>query len=276
MSKVEIYYFSGTGNSLYVAKELQKRIPHVELIPIVSLLNNDVIETQAETVGFVFPLHGMTLPIPMKKFIEKVNLTSSNYTFAVATRGGTKCFAFDKIDKLLKKKAKLDSYFCLNMPSNDPKFEVYDIPTKERIEKVESQLEDQIDLIQEAIMNRNKHREIDKKILAPSGFLLEQLVLFGMFIAEHTKVKDYFYTDAKCNGCGVCAVVCPSQKIKRVDKKPLWQDERLCYMCYACLNYCPQQSIQINSKWYMKSYTEKNGRYSHPYATVKDIASQKQ
>jgi len=58
----------------------------------------------------------------------------------------------------------------------------------------------------------------------------------------------------------------------KVNKKPLWQDERLCYMYYACLNYCPQQSIQVNSKWYMKSYTEKNGRYSHPYATVKDIA----
>jgi len=34
----EIYYFSGTGNSLHVAKELQKRIPETNLIPIVSLL----------------------------------------------------------------------------------------------------------------------------------------------------------------------------------------------------------------------------------------------
>jgi len=40
----EIYYFSGTGNSLHVAKELQKRLPETNLIPIVSLLNKDVIK----------------------------------------------------------------------------------------------------------------------------------------------------------------------------------------------------------------------------------------
>jgi len=44
MAGVEIYYFSGTGNSLYVGKELQKRIPEAHLIPIVSLLNKDIIE----------------------------------------------------------------------------------------------------------------------------------------------------------------------------------------------------------------------------------------
>jgi flavodoxin len=41
MNKVEIYYFTGSGNSLYVAKELQARIPGSDLIPIVSLLNKD-------------------------------------------------------------------------------------------------------------------------------------------------------------------------------------------------------------------------------------------
>lgn len=108
----EIYYFSGTGNSLHVAEELQKKISDSKLIPIVSLLRNDIIETHGETVGFVFPLHGMTVPIPVKKFVEKVNLKSSQYNFAIVTRGGTKCFAFNKIDKILKKKGRcLDSYF---------------------------------------------------------------------------------------------------------------------------------------------------------------------
>jgi flavodoxin len=42
----EIYYFSGTGNSLYVARELQKRVPEAELIPIVSLLKNNQFWTE--------------------------------------------------------------------------------------------------------------------------------------------------------------------------------------------------------------------------------------
>jgi flavodoxin len=49
MGNLEIYYFSGTGNSLYVAKELQKRIPESNLIPIVSLLKRHVIETNGDT-----------------------------------------------------------------------------------------------------------------------------------------------------------------------------------------------------------------------------------
>jgi flavodoxin len=36
-----IYYFSGTGNSLHVARELQQRLPESRLIPIVRLLAAD-------------------------------------------------------------------------------------------------------------------------------------------------------------------------------------------------------------------------------------------
>jgi len=48
-----------------------------------------------------------------------------------------------------------------------------------------------------------------------------------------------------------------------------------CYICYACLNFCPTEAIQIYSKIYMKSYTLEKGRYLHPYATADDIAGQK-
>ncbi|MGZ7067312.1 MAG: hypothetical protein ACXVHT_03350, partial [Methanobacterium sp.] len=61
----EIYYFSGTGNSLHVAKELQKRIPKTKLIPIVSLLNKENIEIISDTVGFVFPIHLAMAPAPL-------------------------------------------------------------------------------------------------------------------------------------------------------------------------------------------------------------------
>ena len=102
----EIYYFSGTGNSLHVAKELQKRIPETDLIPIVSLLNTDVIKTSAKTVGFVFPVHALTIPIAVKKFLMKIDLNSAEYIFAVATRYGTIFRGFEKIDQILKKKNK--------------------------------------------------------------------------------------------------------------------------------------------------------------------------
>ena len=41
----EIYYFSGTGNSLFIAKELNKRLPESKKIPIVQSIQNKSTET---------------------------------------------------------------------------------------------------------------------------------------------------------------------------------------------------------------------------------------
>ena len=275
MSKVEIYYFSGTGNSLFVAKELQKRIPEANLIPIVSLLNKDVIETNGDTVGFAFPIHGMTIPIPVKKFIKKLDLKSTKYIFAIATRAGTQHIAFMEIENILKKSCKnLDSCFTLNIASNDPKFKDYRPATNEEIAKLESEVQNRLNSIQKIIINQENSREKDSEFI-PAGYGLGRLVRLGMAYAEYDGAKDYFYANSKCTGCGICEKVCPSGKIKMVDNKPVWQENVKSYLCYACLNYCPVQAVQIKTKIYMKSYTE-NERYSHPYATANDIAEQKQ
>jgi flavodoxin len=105
----EIYYFSGTGNSLHVAKELQARIPETRLIPIVSLLHRDAVKASAETVGLVFPQYASSTPKLVDRFIGKLDLAATKYIFAIVTRGGTTCYAFDQADKLLKKKGRKEA-----------------------------------------------------------------------------------------------------------------------------------------------------------------------
>lgn len=278
----EIYYFSGTGNSLYVAKELQKRIPDSIIIPMVSLLNKKVISTKRKVVGFVFPVHALTIPIAVKKFIKKTNLKSSEYIFAITTRHGTIFRGFEKIDQLLKKKNKhLNSHFILNMCNNESRHKGYKVPSESDILSLEKVVKEKLDSIQNIISNKINCRKIDSNdsygfpyhpIL---NYLLEKLVLLAMTVAEYIGGVNYFYIDARCNGCGICEKVCLSQKIKITDNKPIWQKNVLCYMCFACLNYCPEKSVQIKNIPGVKSYTKENGRYPHPYATVKDIYLQK-
>ena len=118
---IEIYYFSGTGNSLHVAKELKKRIPDAKLIPMISLLNKDIIKTNTEIIGFVFPLYLLTVPAPVRKFLRKLELKSAEYIFTIITRIGTFSLAKTCIENILKKKDKnLDSFFLLNMGNNSP------------------------------------------------------------------------------------------------------------------------------------------------------------
>lgn len=265
MSSLEIYYFSGTGNSLHVARELQGKIEGAKIIPIISLLNEEEIETDAKTIGFVFPIYMSAAPIPVKNFISKLNLKSTEYVFAIATRIGTTHSAFTGIDKILNRKGKkLDAYFSLNMPGNDPKFN-YKAPTEEEILKLEEAVHERLDTIQDIIRNKEKSRGKDTNYTSYIPFM----GLLSMLVTFTDRFKDNLYCDSKCNGCGICEKVCPSHKVKMEGEKPVWQDNVKCYHCTACLNYCPMQSAQI------KSYTEKNGRYSHPYATVEDIAMQK-
>ena len=75
------------------------------------------------------------------------------------------------------------------MISNDPKFEVYEIPTAESISKVESKIQTRLDSISRIIINKKKYQEkdsdyIDFRFIKPANYLLERLVLCGMFWAD--------------------------------------------------------------------------------------------
>jgi ferredoxin len=278
----DIYYFSGTGNSLFVAKELQKRISESNIIPIASLMKKTTVDSFADVIGFVFPVHALTIPIVVRIFIQKLNINNAKYIFAIATREGTIFRGFEKIDKLLKKKnRRLGSHFILNMYNNDSRHGKYIVPIKSDILSLEKVVLEQLDLIKEIIITKgiSREKDINYTIKTASnpilGFLIEKIVIFLMNIAEYFGGANYFYTDNNCNGCGICEKVCLSKKIKITDNKPIWQKNVLCYMCFACLNYCPAKSVQINDIPGVKSYTKENGRYSHPYATVKDISMQK-
>lgn len=272
-----LYFFTGSGNSLFVAGELQKRIPESELVPIVSLLERDVIESQAEIIGIIFPVHGLTLPVPVKKFVGKLRVNSNQYLFVVATRAGTWHNAFTEIDKTLKKRGKnLNACFTLNMASNNPKFKNFKPATLEELAHLEADVLKRLDSIQKIVVNRENVREkAEDGMISPIGNVTKNLALFGMVLMERSRANNYFYANSKCVGCGTCEKACPSRKVKMIGNKPVWQRDVTCFFCYACVNYCPKKAVQIKSKIYMKSYTENNERYTHPYATAYDIANQK-
>lgn len=282
MDKVEIYYFSGTGNSLFIAKELQKRLPNSNLIPIVSLMDQKTIKAKGKIVGLIFPVHALTIPVVVKKFIDKTDFKSSEYIFAIATRFGTIFRGFEKIDRLLNKKGKhLSSHFIINMGNNEARHESYVVPTETEILFLEKAALKKLDFIQNVIKDKRVNKEIDTddtlyfRHHSIVNYLLEKTVLLGMDVSEYIGGVNYFYVDSKCSGCGVCEKVCLSGKIKLTDKKPVWQRKVFCYMCFACLNFCPKNAIQIEDILGVKSYSKKNGRYPHPYATINDIAEQK-
>jgi NAD-dependent dihydropyrimidine dehydrogenase PreA subunit/flavodoxin len=281
----EIYYFSGTGNSLHVAKELQKRLPDANLIPILSLANKDTIITRGTTVGFVFPHYASSLPKIVRVFINKLNIESAEYLFAIATRGRTETIAFLETDKILKSKGReLDSFFAITMPSgSEPLTKGYaDRITQERILRLESEMLERLDSIQKIILGKEISRIRDTGDgTRPPSYIVPFLPLLRLItpllvpLGKLVETSFDFYQDEKCTGCGLCAEVCLAGKIQMEGGFPVWQETIKCLGCFACLNYCPLESIQVKSKFYLKSYTSQNGRYHHKDIKAKEIAAQK-
>jgi len=272
--KTEIYYFSGTGNSLYIARELKKRLPGVSLIPIVKLLKKDRITAAAESVGFIFPVYLTTLPAPVRLFLEKLDISRTKYIFSVATRIGTFAVANRNIERILKLKGKsLDAQFFINMAGNSPTGlkpgkgdkKWADKISKKNITLIESTLKSRLSEISGMIKAKKKFPE--KTLNNPLFSILERVMYY---LTYKTNVNIGYYTDNSCTGCGKCSEVCLSGKVKIIKKKPVWQRGVNCFYCYACFNVCPFQSILIKDK-----YTYKNGRYIHPGITADDIAAQK-
>jgi flavodoxin len=118
MTKTEIYYFSGTGNSLFVARSLADKLD-AKLCPIVPLLKQDFIETDEDVVGLVFPIYDFKAPPIIESFVTRLANLGSKYVFAVATFGFIPMKATKKLQKTVQScNGKLSGAFTISMPNN--------------------------------------------------------------------------------------------------------------------------------------------------------------
>ena len=115
-----IYYFSGTGNSLKIARDLSEKVSTCELTPIAKAIKKDSIESSTEKVGFIFPLYWWGLPEIVQDFVKKIDLSKTDYIFAVitcarSTFGG----GLHQLKSIIEKKSKkLNAGFLIPMPDN--------------------------------------------------------------------------------------------------------------------------------------------------------------
>ncbi len=156
-----IFYFSGTGNSLYAAKNIGEHSKE-NLISIASAMNNkdssyEYTLKDDEIIGFVYPIYAWAPPKMVLEFIKKAKFINynNNYTFTVATCGGNAGNAIKAIGACLNKKnMSLKSGFSLQMPSN------YiiggDVDTKEVEKEKLCQAEQVLNRINQVIKDRSE------------------------------------------------------------------------------------------------------------------------
>ncbi len=253
----KIFYFTASGNSLYVARYIAAGLGEADLVAIPDAIKRHV-NADAPTVGLVFPVYAWGMPRMVADFAKGLKLTPDQYVFAVATCGGTPADTLPRLQKLLRKNgADLDAGFAVTDgrggSASDPAF----IKVVRGLNWIKpGTATERLSGIIETVKNRQKHK--------PERSSLPANVLGGMFhgsFATMAKTMDKNYkVDDKCGHCGTCARVCPRGNITIVDGRPSWHHD--CEACGTCYQWCPKGAIRQGG----------NGqRYHHPEVKLTDV-----
>jgi len=255
----KIYYFSGTGNCLESAKQLQKEIEQSEIISIPSVVHavpkKKKIKIAAEKVIIIFPAYAYVAPVMVKKFLKRTIFECKNtYIFVLyATKPGGAL----KQTRRLAKKAGAKNIYTGKIISVENYISMFGCPSEEEVKKKTGmQYEDTAKHI-EAI----KTDAVNKKEKAFHPFA----PIIGFIFAALGRgiLRTRFRVLDNCNGCGICVKVCPARCV-RIEKGRA-RFTKGCEHCQGCFNYCPQKALKFAK---LKPDT---GRYHHPAISASEF-----
>lgn len=255
--KTSILYFTGTGNSLWLARKIGERLEGCTVLSMVGLNELNIFK-ESDVIGLVFPVYVWGVPAPVLEAVNKLSGCTSSYFFAVASNGGQVANTLVQLKKVMKHSGlKLHTGLQIRMPSNYiPWGGPEDVNEQRKMfSTAEKKIEALVDTIRGKTSGTIERGTIWQRLLSATVYPL----LFPLV----KKMDSKFYADDKCNACGICSKVCPSLNITYHNKRPVWNHK--CEQCFACLQWCPKKAIQYGKK------TVQYERYHHPEVKLADI-----
>ncbi len=256
LMKILILYFSGTGNTDYIARYIEEKLSNkAELIEtsIRTIENCSPEELQEyDIICFGFPIFELNSPDIVKTYLANLLPVQNKGVFIFTTMGFWDGNAVRKAYKYFQKNGyyflgsmsivmpgtdglammKRDSGYVKKALSKNYK----DLP---KVNKFTSNI---INVAQkfasgEPLENFSKKPpfKILSVIIGPPFHLLYLIMVKFM--------KKKFYATEDCTLCGICVKNCPVQNISIVDKKITFGDQ--CVMCLRCIHQCPVEAVQI-------------------------------
>jgi ferredoxin len=255
--KTDLYFYTGTGNSLWTARTIAQTIGDAEIFPMSGGAGNGIAR-RPDALGLVFPVHMWGVPRRVIRFVQEMNTDSAPYCFAVAVNAGQVAATLVQLKKLMMSRGMaLSSGFAVVMPSN---YIPWGGPgPEEKRRRLIGDARVKIGEIADAVVKREE-RPVEK------GPLWQNILFSRLYRLAFPRVPEMdkrFWTDAKCNACGICEFVCPSGNIARQGGKPVWLHH--CEQCLACIQWCPQEAIQFGKR------TPRYERYHHPDVKLPEI-----
>lgn len=261
-----VLYFTGTGNCLYVARQLAGK--EGEILSIPQLMRKKQFEIEADEIGLVYPIYGHMPPYMVREFIKKAQL-KAEYKFAVLTYGMRKCNAVEIWDGISRKAGNVFDYIgTIVMVDNWlPNFDMNDQM------KIDKHIPENLAKITSDLSNRRRwhepvtqeEREQHEGFMSLSG--LDPEVGFLMKADRSFRVTD------DCIHCGICTYVCPRGNYELTGQGVKMQGD--CEFCFACIQNCPQRAIQFKKNedgtWPDGSEKNPNARYRNENVSLMEL-----
>lgn len=251
-----IFYFTGTGNSLYVAKQID-----CSPLSIPQIMKEENLVFEDECIGIVAPIYGHEMPNMVKEFLKKAQF-HTKYFFLILTygnrHGGATELAYEYCHSC---HIKVNYINVIEMVDNWlPSF---DMNEQKMIDK---HVDQQLSQIIKDIHDKKEYisQVTDKDREAHQQFL-DRMSTFNEGLWQHL-----IQITNKCVGCGICEKVCPSSSIHISENKACFTPGN-CQTCFACVHACPKKAIGL-------SIPEKNAnaRYRNEHISLQELIKSNQ
>lgn len=244
-----IYYFSGTGNSEWIARQLADKTHDTakSIVDMVKTNESPMAIGEQDVVGIVFPVYAWSVPKYVTDFIKRITIHKKAFVYAVATCESEAGLAFTWLMPYVR----VHSCYSVIMPNN---FVIWGFGKNREAyhRRLIENARVALSPIADGVLARRKEYKVPF-IVFP---FLKSFVIAPLF--RLSRSDRGFYADDNCISCGRCQTVCPISDIRLENGKPIWLHKK-CMQCCACINRCPARAIQYGNA------TRNSGRYFFHY-----------
>ena len=251
-----VFYFTATGNSLFVAKQLSDNP-----LSIPQELKKNELVYEADEIGFVFPDYAASAPMIVRDFVTKGTFKAP-YIFSVITFGNASVNVAEWWDNFTKGQGIANNYIQ-SILMVDNYLPVFDMNQQMAIDK---HIDENLAKILEDI---GAH----KNFVAASemGFFTEEIL--KNMQDQHfciTAERLLELRKDRCVECLICASVCPHNDFSLGADGLQYTGK--CEFCLACVHNCPQKALTLRSTregWPGERNSE--ARFRNPNISLNEI-----